>query len=727
MKTMRLDKLILKHYSKSALYPILLIEVLLLVLYFSINIYTNQKTEESLREEVRAVMPHMVRQTAQSINAVFIQINKQTAYFAQANADLLTNPRLYNIPGEQPQFAISPNKALYQTNLEDGSSLFFTHGDTLTPLQKEKAYRTTALNPLYRHLVQDIPNVAAAYLNTPDDMNRLYPFIKKVYEQYPADLNMEEYNFYYLADESHNPEKKPVWTGVYLDPAGLGWMLSCIAPVYIGTKLAGVVGLDVTTSDIVNNVLKMDLPWKASAFLADDNGMILAMSPKAEQVFGLKELKEHVYSSAISKEQQKPEDFNLFKNKNKTISEVFRNIYKSKEQLHFVDIGSVPVFIVQDKITETGWRLFILVEPEIVFSSAKRNAMIASYIGYGVIVIMVVFYLVFFLILRKKAKSMSDSIAAPITSLATATSNIGNAQINTTISLSGISEIDSLTNNFNVMTGELEARNKKLIEHQVKIKIQEKDAELAYAQGMFEAASGYLHNVGNSITALNSNIMDLHEIIKSTDQYPAVFTRLRQNFDPQILERFEDVLINKTVPRLKTGVDKISQVRETIQQTITHQQQSYKESKDSLIPVEFDLSELVKDLVAEFAQKYPKVNFTSSIKELFVIKNHRIQMLNGLTNVLKNAVEACNYQGNISVDLSVNQMAGIITITDDGYGIDPKNMPKMLNAGFTTKISGNGFGLHSFSVFLSAQKNSLQITSPGVNQGTTVVIEVQYA
>ena len=43
---------------------------------------------------------------------------------------------------------------------------------------------------------------------------------------------MENYNFYYEADKKHNPKKEPVWTDVYLDPAGKGWMISLIAPIY---------------------------------------------------------------------------------------------------------------------------------------------------------------------------------------------------------------------------------------------------------------------------------------------------------------------------------------------------------------------------------------------------------------------------------------------------------------------------------------------------------------
>ncbi|SLM27588.1 putative Cache sensor signal transduction histidine kinase [Desulfamplus magnetovallimortis] len=729
MQKSKLNKLILNHYSKSALIPILIIEIMLLFIYFAVNSYTNHKTRQSLEQEVQTVMPHLVRQQASQISDNFENIAAETNYFATEHALLLAHPELYFVPGEQPRFETAPNNTLYQTNLTEGSSLFYTRADNLTPQQIEKAIKTAALNPLYIHMVKDIPNVAAAYLNTPDDMNRLYPFIDKVYEQYPSDLNMEDYNFYYLADREHNPDRKPVWTGVYLDPAGNGWMLSCVAPVYVNESLEGVVGLDVTTSDIITNVLKLDLPWEASAFVTDDKGMILAMQPRVEELLGLKELKSHVYSSAISKEQQKPEDFNLFKSKDNAISETFREIFSSQENIHAVTIGSMPVFLIQSRIAETGWRLFIQVDQETVYSSAKKNADIARYIGYGVVAVMVIFYLVFFFILRKNAGIMANTIAKPIINLADATSHIGHEMEKesspTALTHSGISEIDLLTDNFNAMTMELEDRNRKLVEHQVKIKMQEKEAELAYAQGMFEAASGYLHNVGNSVTALNSTLMDLDEIVKSTEQYPKVFKRLREESDPAILDRFENVLVEKTVPKLSEGIQKIFRIRETIQQTISHQQQSFKDSRQAPISVRFNISELLEEMVLEFKEKYPDIKFETQIAHNVFIKTHKIQMLNGLNNIIKNAVEAINDSGNVNVNLTELNGQVSISVMDDGCGIAPENISNVLNAGFTTKANGNGFGLHSFSIFLSANKNRLKIKSDGINLGTTVSIEIE--
>lgn len=96
--------------------------------------------------------------------------------------------------------------------------------------------------------------------------------------QYAHDINIPTFNFYYLADKIHNPQQKVVWTDAYLDPAGLGWMISAIAPVYKGDFLEGVVGIDVTIDQLITNILSIQLPYTSMAMLVDEKGHILGMS-----------------------------------------------------------------------------------------------------------------------------------------------------------------------------------------------------------------------------------------------------------------------------------------------------------------------------------------------------------------------------------------------------------------------------------------------------------------
>ena len=722
MGPMDLSRYVFRHYAWSALIPLLTLELLLLGAYFGVNATTNAQTERTLREEMAQVMPVLVRQQADRMDADFRTIARQTRFFAAAHRDLFDHPEAFRVLGDPPRFALAPGGSLYQTNRREWSSLFYSRGRTLTPAQREKARITAALDPLYRQMVTGTPHVVAAYLNTPDDMNRLYPFIPKVYEQYPPDLNMEDYNFFYLADEQHNPKGEEVWTGVYLDPAGHGWMLSCVAPVYHRGTLAGVVGLDVTVADLVEGVLKMDLPWGASAFLAAPSGMILAMDPRAERLLGLQELKRHVYRTTISTEQRKPEEFNLFRNRDRAIAEAFRRIYDSPKPLH--RLGSA--FVVQDRIASTGWHLFVLVEEGELMRSVAANAALARRIGLGMVALMVGFYVFFFLFLRRRALVLAQEIAAPVEALSEAAAELGNGTRREPIPLSGVREIDELTASFHLLARQLDERSQALVASEVRARMQEKETELAFARGMYESASGYLHNVGNSVTRLESSLLDLEEVARSADQYPGVFRRLRDGPDPDLLERFRTVLLDRSVPRLREGVAEIRRIKDHILQTIRHQQREFRDARTSPVPVRFDLAELVRDLAARHIPRDRGFEAVLRIPPTLEIRQHRDLVHGGLVNVLKNAVEACerSEEKRILLTLERTDTGARLVVTDRGSGVAPEDRPRLLSAGFTTKEEGNGLGLHSFAVFLSAQGGRITLESDGPDLGTTVTVEV---
>lgn len=726
LKTVRLDKLIFSHYARTALLSILTIEILLLAMYFGINAYIGRQTEATLKGEVEAIVPDLVAQSATSIDTNFSLIARQTRYFAEAHEPVFAHPEAAVIVGEKPEFARAENGSWHQTNLTNGSSVFIAATGKTGAREMLVAEKTAALNPLYRHIVQDTPNVVAAYVNTPGDMNRLYPFMVNVWEQYPPDLNMEDYNFYYLADAQHNPDRKPVWTGVYLDPAGQGWMLSCIAPVYSGDTLEGVVGLDVTVENIVNSILKMNLPWGASAFLADDKGMILAMSESVERLFGLQELKSHVYSEAISKEQLKPEEFNLFKMSDPKLVAGFKDLYATNAKLKEISTQAGTIFVAQGLIPETGWRVFVVVEQADVFESVNHLAKISRWIGYIAIVGMLLFYFAFFLFLRNRARRMAEEIAHPVEKLRRATEDIGTGRKEEEIPPSGIEEIDQLTGNFNKMSSELAQRSQELVEARVRTEMKAKESELAYTRGLYESASGYLHNVGNAITRMESTLIDFDAVVKSTRQYPEVFRKIEAGGDSAVdtLRRFRDVLVGKTVPVIESVAAEITKIKDSIKQTIAHQQTGFvAATRRTSEP--FPLSSLLEALCAQFARADRCIE--TRIAPGVSVVGHREPVLQGIENVIKNAIEATGPGGKITITCEPATDGATVVIEDDGAGVAPDALEKIMTAGFTTKHGGHGLGLHSFAVHLSASSGRLTIESPGPGKGARVKAEIKNA
>ena len=96
-----------------------------------------------------------------------------------------------------------------------------------------------------------------------------------------------------------------------------------------------------------------------------------------------------------------------------------------------------------------------------------------------------------------------------------------------------------------------------------------------------------------------------------------------------------------------------------------------------------------------------------------------------LYNVVTNAVEAMDLHGSVHIEVNHNRSRGIVSVVvrDEGHGINPRLIDKVLQPYYTTKENAVGMGL---TVALSTLKQfggSLRIeTEPGF--GTTVTIEV---
>ncbi|MEG3858993.1 hybrid sensor histidine kinase/response regulator [Microcoleus sp. herbarium12] len=63
------------------------------------------------------------------------------------------------------------------------------------------------------------------------------------------------------------------------------------------------------------------------------------------------------------------------------------------------------------------------------------------------------------------------------------------------------------------------------------------------------------------------------------------------------------------------------------------------------------------------------------------------------TNLIHNALQAMNNQGNLTIDAQQQDTNVVVKITDSGKGIEPNILPKIFEPFFTTKPAGEGSGL----------------------------------
>ena len=461
-----------------ALVPILAIELALIVMYFTTSWYVSGRSQESMLADALYNLQKITTLQVNSINQQLRSITETGLMMQQDHETFFKNRENCYLPNGEPHFAQHANGAYYKTADNGGSSLYYASTTKIGPYQERLARCSESLDPMLKRIVEANPSITQAYLNTWDDMNRLYPFMKDAPGQYGSAINMEDYNFYFDADAAHNPARKPVWTGAYLDPAGQGWMVSLIAPIYNGDVLEGVSGLDVTIDSFVKTILGLDLPWDAGGLMVDRNGMILAMDANTELLLNLRELKNHVYQQNIKKTVEKPEEYNILRSANASIRDQLRAIFNSGVHAAALNIGGKSYVLSQEQVAETGWRIMILIDRDDILAPVLRLKQLSTRIGYTAVGLMVLFYAIFFYIIMRRSTALSHRIALPLRNLSAMTQHLGAEATGRNLPMVGISEIDQLSANFNNMTGELETRTAALVESQLAAKVKEREAAI---------------------------------------------------------------------------------------------------------------------------------------------------------------------------------------------------------------------------------------------------------
>jgi len=451
-----INRFISSRFFRAALAPLFVIEIALIVLYFSINAYNDNQTKGTLQTISKSHLQEIAIDQADKISEQLSSVTSLGHILQRETERFFKTPEFFSTSVEPAVFDFAPNGVYYKLNNNGGSSLFYAALFPIGDEEKKKAQESEALDHIYHHLYESNKNIVAVYFNTFDSMNRYYPFIEDCYKQFPSDMNIPEYNFYYLADANHNPDRKVVWTEAYLDPAGKGWMMSCIVPVYKNDFLEGVAGIDITIDKFINNILELRLPWEAKAFLVDSRGTIMAMPTEVERVFGLTELHKYVYAGQVQQDTFKPEEFNLLASKIPGMAQTVSSLMKKQNNVEDVVINSAPYFLSQATVAETDWKLFVLADKNKILAPALRLEKNSQRIGFMAIGVMILFYWLYFVYLFRNTGRMSAQLAKPVVAIVEASTRLARGDYNTQLADCGVEELDILSSSFETMAQELQ-------------------------------------------------------------------------------------------------------------------------------------------------------------------------------------------------------------------------------------------------------------------------------
>lgn len=477
MKSTPLSKLIQRSYLKSVLIPLLIVESALVGMYFTVIFLITEQQMSLALAQATENLKTITQQQARQLELNIQEVNRNAGQLQRQIEYLYQQPPSDTDIGATDAYVLHENGSLYRPEAAENSAFYYSSLHGLNQNSLRKAYWSEQIEPMLQAITQINPIIAQSYFNSWDSMVRLYPPVPNLPELFGPQLDIREQPFYYLADEQHNPDRVPVWTDAYLDPLGMGWIITAMAPIYSSAGLEGVAGIDVSIAELAVKVIDPDLPWQASNLLLDQQGNILAIDPQINATLGVDVIAGQEFSELMKKPVDRKDEFNLLSFRMDNIKRFFSDFLSNPLQSQILDIDDRRYLVLGATVKNTGWRVIAMVDETNLYSEALTVEAKTLRIGFIAIGALLLFYIGFIYVATQRSRMLSKKIARPIQSLSRLTSDIETGhefELYTT----GIDEIDRLQDNFKLMTVQLNERQRHLLESKLEGRIQQERANL---------------------------------------------------------------------------------------------------------------------------------------------------------------------------------------------------------------------------------------------------------
>lgn len=122
------------------------------------------------------------------------------------------------------------------------------------------------------------------YITTPENIMVVYwPEQPDWCQKATASLYMPDEEYVFVADSKHNPSRKTVWTGLFLDEVSELFMISVSTPVYIKDKQIATISHDVILNEILKRAIQDHLDGAYNIIFRSD-GRLIAHPQKMKEI-----------------------------------------------------------------------------------------------------------------------------------------------------------------------------------------------------------------------------------------------------------------------------------------------------------------------------------------------------------------------------------------------------------------------------------------------------------
>ncbi|MDW3191071.1 MAG: tetratricopeptide repeat protein [Cytophagales bacterium] len=243
----------------------------------------------------------------------------------------------------------------------------------------------------------------------------------------------------------------------------------------------------------------------------------------------------------------------------------------------------------------------------------------------------------------------------------------------------------------------LEAKNEEIRQTQDLLVKSEKMASLGVL------AAGIGHEINNPLNYIENGVLNISNILK--EDFP-------DKHSPT-LDKFIDI-VNEGVNRASTIVNSLANFSRSGQENN-----------------EFcDLEAIAENCLVILSSKTKGIQFNKVYSnEKLLVKGNESKLHQVCMNLLANAIHAVSKQPNPTIAIRTEKVGDelVLTIKDNGYGIDEENLSKISDPFFTTKSPGEGTGLGLFIAhsFIDEHNGRLEVKSI-IGNGATFLLHLPF-
>ena len=238
----------------------------------------------------------------ENYDSMFNEMEKYCFIIGEKAEDIENNQTNYKISFDPNEYFVEPRGALVATKpkeIREKSDVWVSNEIPITPEIEKTIGLSKNLDTDYRLISEKNPHLAWIYTSYKNGVFRIYPYAENMKVQPFGSWDPRTYHFYTVATPENNPEKKVVWTDLYWDTAGLGWMVTCSIPLYDEKgEFFGVQCVDVTLGSIIENAVSVKLGETGYVFLINEKGNVIAHPERARKDLNLE------YGKMITSEEQ---------------------------------------------------------------------------------------------------------------------------------------------------------------------------------------------------------------------------------------------------------------------------------------------------------------------------------------------------------------------------------------------------------------------------------------